>query len=69
MSLLRLTRKPVLRWLTSRKSHSRDKQEPAYAPGTAPAGLQLVFRLMLVLNTLPLVTVIEANAKKNELDA
>lgn len=52
----RLSSQAVLGWLTSRKSHSRNKQEPAYAPGTAFAGLQLMFQLTLVVNESPLAT-------------
>lgn len=64
--MFRLSSQAVLGWLTSRKSHSRNKQEPAYAPGTAFAGLQLAFQLTPVVNESLLATATRTNARSTD---
>lgn len=66
--MFRLSSQAVLGWLTSRKSHSRNKREPAHAPGTALAALQLEFQLTLVVNESPSATATQSSARRADPD-
>lgn len=70
--MFRLSSQAGLGWLTSRKSRSRNKREPAHAPGTAFAGPQLLFQLTFTVNEPPLATAAPTDASRtdpDELDA